>query len=542
MKRKLFIVASLALAIFKSAGSFAQVSSYGFTQTAGSYGAANTGSMVGIILQDNDVTNVNLPFNFTFNGTSYSNINVCSNGYLSFNALTGTEYTAISDVSTQNIIAPFAQDMVMATVITGDYTNGSNVITNVSSTNGISVGDSLIDAFFDFGGYSPTVTAISGNNITVNLIAQNNSAGSFVVFMNGYIKQNVSGVTPNRICEFEYRNMTRFDGMSPTLDEVINFKVKLYETSNKIEFVYGPMFPNIDNTTSEVGLKGSLANDFNSRFVISGVNWLNSVPASNISDNCDFSSQNFPASGLTYAWQPCIAPSLSLAMSSASICAGQSFTITASGANTYSWSTGSNSASVVVTPSVNASYTITGLNGGCTASMVATPSVVPAPALSVTPTNTTICVGQYVSMVATGATSYTWSNGFQGQANASLLGVAPTSNTMFVVTGANLGCTSSASVNINVSACTGIETQQLAELKTLSVYPNPNSGSFIIKTNMQGAERQVNIYNLLGAKVYSDAALNKDDIRLNVSLPEGVYYVELIGNNTRLVKQMVITK
>jgi hypothetical protein len=542
MKRKLFMMASLALALFKSADSFAQVSSLGFTQTAGSYGAANTGSMVGIILQDDDVTNVNLPFNFTFNGTSYSNINVCSNGYLSFNALTGTEYTAISDAGTQNVIAPFAQDMGMATLITGDYTNGSNIITNVSSTNGISVGDSLVDAFFDFGGYSPTVTAISGNNITVNLTAQNTSIATMVVFMNGYIKQNVSGVAPNRICEFEYRNMTRINMGSPMFDEVINFKVKLYETSNKIEFVYGPMFPALDNTASEVGLKGSLANDFNSRFVISGVSWLNSVAAGNITDNCDFSNLNFPASGLTYAWQACVAPSLSVAMSNPSVCAGQSFTITASGANTYSWSTGSSSASVVITPSVNASYTVTGLNGGCTASLVATPSVVPAPALSVTPTNTTICVGQYVSMVATGATSYTWSNGFQGQANASILGVAPTSNTMFVVSGSDLGCTSSASVNINVSTCTGIEKQQLSEHKTLSVYPNPNSGSFIIKTNIQGTDRQVNIYNLLGAKVHSEASADADDIRVNVSLPEGVYYVELIGNSTKLVKQMVITK
>lgn len=531
-------MASLALALFKNAGSFAQVSTYGFTQTAGSYGAANTGSMVGSILQDDDVTNVNLPFNFTFNGSSYSNINVCTNGYLSFGGLSGIEYSAISDLSTQEVIAPFAQDLAMATVITGDYTSGSNVITNVSSTNGISVGDSLIDAFFDFGGYSPTVTAISGNNITVNLTAQNNSPGSMVVFMNGYIKQNVSGVAPNRICEFEYRNMTRLTFGFPVFDEVINFKVKLYETSGKIEFVYGPTFPNTDNTTSEVGLKGTVANDFNSRLVVSGASWLNSVAASNISDNCDFSNQNFPASGLTYAWQPCIAPSLTVALSSPSVCSGQSFTITASGAATYSWNTGSSSSSVVITPSATASYTVTGFNGGCTASLVATPTVVSAPVLTVTPTSSVICAGSTVLLTANGASSYSWST---GTASAQI-SVAPTTNTTYVVTGNTSGCTGSATVGINVSTCTGIEKEPLSEIKTLALYPNPNQGSFAIKTNLQEADRQVNIYNLLGAKVYTEAAPDKNEIHLSVSLPEGVYYVELIGNTTKQVKQMVITK
>ena len=534
-------MALLALALFKSAESVAQVSSYGFTQASGSYGPANTGSLVGAILLDDEVTTVDLPFDFTFDCNTYSVINVCANGYMSFDPLSGMEYNAISDNGTQNLIAPFAQDMVMATLITGDFTNGSNVITNVSSTNGISVGDSLIDLFFDFGGISPTVTAISGNNITVNVPALNTAAFNIVIFMNGYIKQSVSGVAPNRICEFEYRNMCRYDGMSPVFDESINFKVRLYETTNKIEYVYGPMFPGMDATGAEVGIKGSAPNDFNSRLVASGVSWSNSIPAVNISDNCDFTSSNFPASGLTYAWLPGAAPLLTITQSSA-VCSGQSAIITVSGADTYSWSTGSSSTQIVVTPSATTNYTVTGYYGVCTNSVLVSQSVVPVPALTVTPTSTLICVGQSVSMIATGATSYTWSTGMQGPSNASMLVVSPTTNTTYVVTGGDLGCTSSRTVSVNISPCTGTEKQELDELKTLSVYPNPNSGSFSIKTNIQGADRQLSIYNVLGAKVYSEAAGSQDEIRLNVSLPEGVYYVELSGNTTKQVKQMVITK
>ncbi|MCC6183008.1 MAG: T9SS type A sorting domain-containing protein [Bacteroidia bacterium] len=49
------------------------------------------------------------------------------------------------------------------------------------------------------------------------------------------------------------------------------------------------------------------------------------------------------------------------------ICAGQSSTLTASGASTYTWSTGATSPSIVVTPSVSTIYTVTGANSNCTA-------------------------------------------------------------------------------------------------------------------------------------------------------------------------------
>lgn len=46
------------------------------------------------------------------------------------------------------------------------------------------------------------------------------------------------------------------------------------------------------------------------------------------------------------------------------ICAGVSTTLIAGGASTYSWSTGSTSTQIVVSPSVNTSYTVTGTSSG----------------------------------------------------------------------------------------------------------------------------------------------------------------------------------
>lgn len=55
-----------------------------------------------------------------------------------------------------------------------------------------------------------------------------------------------------------------------------------------------------------------------------------------------------------------------ISINSPSICVGQSATLTASGATTYTWNTNSNSASIVVSPSVTTNYTVNGTNtNGC---------------------------------------------------------------------------------------------------------------------------------------------------------------------------------
>jgi len=72
-------------------------------------------------------------------------------------------------------------------------------------------------------------------------------------------------------------------------------------------------------------------------------------------------SQTFATSNITVA----PAPSLSVS-GTPSVCAGQSATLNASGANTYSWNTGASTSSVVVSPSATAVYTAIGTaTNGC---------------------------------------------------------------------------------------------------------------------------------------------------------------------------------
>lgn len=93
------------------------------------------------------------------------------------------------------------------------------------------------------------------------------------------------------------------------------------------------------------------------------------------------------------------------------ICAGSSAFLSASGASSYSWSTGALTSSIVVTPSVSTCYTVTAPANACggPASAVSCVSVIPVTAISVNgPTN--VCAGTVNTFTASGASSYTWTN------------------------------------------------------------------------------------------------------------------------------------
>jgi hypothetical protein len=69
-------------------------------------------------------------------------------------------------------------------------------------------------------------------------------------------------------------------------------------------------------------------------------------------------------------------PSVSAASSTSILCVGQTATLTASGANTYSWSTTATGSVVNVSPTITTSYTVYGFDPfGCTASAMITQSV-----------------------------------------------------------------------------------------------------------------------------------------------------------------------
>ena len=128
---------------------------------------------------------------------------------------------------------------------------------------------------------------------------------------------------------------------------------------------------------------------------------------------------------------------------SGSICAGQSASLVASGANTYSWSNGSTLTSVNVSPTITTSYTVIGTsNQSCSAQSVFQVTVNANPTISVN--SGSICSGQSFTMNPSGAATYTFGGG--GPV------VSPTTTSSYTITGTSgQGCTNTVGIVCNLS-------------------------------------------------------------------------------------------
>ncbi|HNT71284.1 MAG TPA: hypothetical protein PKI83_06480, partial [Bacteroidales bacterium] len=92
-----------------------------------------------------------------------------------------------------------------------------------------------------------------------------------------------------------------------------------------------------------------------------------------------------------------------------SVCIGGTSVLTASGASTYSWSTGGSTASITVTPTATTTYTVTGSSGvGCSNTATVTVSVSSSPTISITAAPQSICIGGTSVLTASGASTYSW--------------------------------------------------------------------------------------------------------------------------------------
>lgn len=141
-------------------------------------------------------------------------------------------------------------------------------------------------------------------------------------------------------------------------------------------------------------------------------------------------------------------PTISVNPSSATICQGQSVTLSASGATTYVWNPGNlTSATVVVSPGSPTTYTVNGTSTGCSTKATVSVSVNFSPIVSISGANT-ICPGTNTTLTASGASTYVWNTGV----SASSIIVSPSAVTGFTVTGTSGGCSTAASTTVSVFA------------------------------------------------------------------------------------------
>lgn len=114
----------------------------------------------------------------------------------------------------------------------------------------------------------------------------------------------------------------------------------------------------------------------------------------------------------------------------------------------FMWNTNETLSSITIFPDSTTVYSVTVTDSlSCNATAEATITVNPLPNVSINPEDTSICRGNSVSLVASGADTYIWSN---GNTNDTLV-VTPNSTTTYSVTATNLvNCSNTAQATINI--------------------------------------------------------------------------------------------
>ncbi|MDF2448835.1 MAG: hypothetical protein K0R26_1339 [Bacteroidota bacterium] len=103
-------------------------------------------------------------------------------------------------------------------------------------------------------------------------------------------------------------------------------------------------------------------------------------------------------------------PTVAISSPSTNVCFGYTMSITASGAGSYQWSTGSLSSSIVIQPISATVYSVVGTNGfGCSDTAYLSISILPLPSVVASASSTLVCNGESVALTASGnAVTYYW--------------------------------------------------------------------------------------------------------------------------------------
>ena len=193
MRKSILLIFCLLLSL----GSFAQsAASYSFSYSSGTYTPLSGGTSVSILADDITVIGIPIGFTFTFCGTNYTSVAVCSNGWLSFNTGITTATTALG-----------------------------NTTANLST-----ITPAVMPLWDDLDGRATTGGVSSASYLT-------------------------TGSSPNRVFTMEW---SEWEWNYLSNASMISFQVKLYEGTNIVRCTYTPSGSTAPSTPSAtIGIAGS---------------------------------------------------------------------------------------------------------------------------------------------------------------------------------------------------------------------------------------------------------------------------------------------
>jgi hypothetical protein len=294
-----------------------------------------------------------------------------------------------------------------------------------------------------------------------------------------------------------------------------------------------------------------------------------------------------------------VSPTPTISVASGTICRGDSFTITPTGANSYTIEGGQS----IVSPIVSTSYTVAGTStAGCSAATATCyVTVNPIPTISVN--SGTICSGNSFTIIPIGASTYTFSNGnpvsptvntsygvtgtssagcvasntaicnvsvnpsptvtiasnqtlicvggaailtasgaltytWSNSSNNNSIVVSPTVTTVYTVTGSDAnGCENSFVYSLNVSTCNNISSNSNS-IHDINIYPNPTSGVLNFETS---GDVEIVINNSLGQNLLKNHYRENKFIVDLSDFSKGIYLIEMrLKTNETIIRKLIL--
>jgi hypothetical protein len=194
--------------------------------------------------------------------------------------------------STSGTYTPIA---VGTTVLAAGTDDGNSPLTNIGFTFNYG-GNNFTQFSVNSNGYirlgataTTTYTPISAQTNTIAFAGRDGRTNQAVIY-------ELAGTAPNRVLTIQFvQNLTYINA-----NDVVNAQIKLYETSNLVQFVYGATTA-ATTYTPQVGLRGAAAN-FSNR--TSTTTWATPTAGAVNTATMTWSATVFPASGRTYTWSP----------------------------------------------------------------------------------------------------------------------------------------------------------------------------------------------------------------------------------------------
>jgi gliding motility-associated-like protein len=145
-------------------------------------------------------------------------------------------------------------------------------------------------------------------------------------------------------------------------------------------------------------------------------------------------------------------PIISISNTPAITCSGQPAVLMASGANTYTWSTGTVGVINTVSSTANTEYTVTGTDtNGCSNTATQILLVNPSPTVAINSglTSYTLNLGQSITLNASGALTYSWTSGNVSCDSCASNTESPVASTQYCVRGTDVnGCRDSVCLQV----------------------------------------------------------------------------------------------